>query len=242
MQEVNVFDIPLDEQVPELPKKKERTSLYNRKYVEETIRIRCRDFDNGVLVLQEAPQPNKPLVGKKGTFITSVFTHDLIVQYEASLNSKYPEIHIKYNYDDGSSFSGSQTIRIVEYGLHFGSDFLFVCPICNKNCKTLFLPRGDNFFACRDCKGLSYGKCYFKKNIKHHIPFYGLNRYNKVISNRPNHKRCTYNKRPTKKFLQLYKLYLKEGIKFSDDMAKQMKKYDIAWELRDFVFKNGLLK
>jgi len=35
----------------------------------------------------------------------------------------------------------------------------FRCPVCNRPCRKIYLPPGNNRFACRICHGLTYASC-----------------------------------------------------------------------------------
>jgi len=219
MLETDIFQTPLDQKAPSV-QEKEKTDRYDRIYAEETIKIRTRDFGKGILIPQvksDSTAPidgqNRLLVGKKGTFTACTLGYDLNVRYSVNLNAKYVELNLNYGYGNISSSWRNQTVRLNLHELWFGTGWSFVCNLCGKPSKTLYLPSGESFFACRACKNVVYGLCYLDRKVPHHQYFYNLNRINKIMSDSPDYKRIFYGGTMTKKAKRTIDMYQKSGVR-----------------------------
>uniref|UniRef100_A0A7C4M0M8 Uncharacterized protein n=1 Tax=candidate division CPR3 bacterium TaxID=2268181 RepID=A0A7C4M0M8_UNCC3 len=207
-------------------KEEKEMKRLERTFAEETMQIKRSDFPKGILVPVSNTDEDylkkgqySQLEGKKGTFVVRGFNYDLKVDYFVNHNGKEQiELNICYQEKSSSPFDARrQTIRLKQYELNHGTDWLFLCPLCGTEvCKILYLT--NSYFGCRKCKKIKYGKCYLNNKVPHQRHFYYLNRLYKIIRDWPDIKRPFYNGSMTKKTMRLFDLYAKAGIKVPDQL------------------------
>ena len=68
-------------------------------------------------------------------------------------------LHFRYVADaaDGSAKRISLPVGLMPHTLHHGGTrWFWMCPACRRQAASLYLPPGQQVFACRRCHGLSY--------------------------------------------------------------------------------------